>query len=140
MPVESTQLSEYRTPNQHAGAGNHRKTPRRIHGRMIGSESGVNVARITVLTNGHARVLNCSVRIQQFGTNNSSLSNGIGVGLQCFQPAGSRNRIVVQKNNMSRFCLSRAVIAAHCESSISSVPHDLNSSAVTRQHLRCGIR
>jgi hypothetical protein len=137
--VESADLRPRLSAHQHAGSGHKLEAPRFVHRGMVSGESCINVTRITVLANHHARVLDSAVRVQQLAAEHRCLWVSVSVTFKGFEPARLRDRVIVEKDKIFTRGCRGAIVAAFCEATVSWVCHQSHPVAVPGEHLECRV-
>jgi hypothetical protein len=102
---------------------------------MTGRKARVDVARIAVLANHDAGVLNRVVWVNQFGADYRCLRVSIGVAHEGLEPAGLGDSVVVEKNKVIALSYGRSIVTALGKATVAVMRDDVDLASESGQRL-----
>src|SRR5215471_12073188 len=90
---------------------------------------------VAILTDYHAGMLDCIIRVDQFAANYSGVWMRSRIGLKVVEPTGRRQGIIVEEDQVLALGGFGADVAANSKSAIFFMRNDLKPAAEAAKHL-----
>ncbi len=133
--VKPALLQEQAAANHQASGGHYLEAPRAADGRMIARESLVEMARVPVLADHHAGMLDRAVRIEQLAPHHGSAWPLARVPNQLGQPTRPWHHVVVEEQQPITGGHFGTGVAGRRETLVLLQPHETNAIPQVAQRL-----